>query len=149
VRRVLSAGIRKPLRTTAFEKSSVLTSGRTFRWTRSPVTIGVKFKRTPNSLYWTLMAIVLPEPCAIGIGISPPARKLASLPLSATRFGSARLWNMPFVCSALMTVPSWCFASKRNRLRKSLKTSFSLEGSELSNTGAACCSVVDRAMTFL
>ena len=37
--------------TTALAKSSVLTSGRTFRCTRLPLTIGVKFRRTPNSLY--------------------------------------------------------------------------------------------------
>ena len=36
VRRVLSAGIRNPLRRTPFAKSSVLTSGRTLRCTRSP-----------------------------------------------------------------------------------------------------------------
>ena len=44
-----------------------------------------------------------PEACATGIGNSPPARKLASLPSCATRFGSARLWNRPLDCSALMT----------------------------------------------
>ena len=43
-------------------------------------------------------AMFAPEPWAIGIGNSPPARKLASLPLSATRFGSARLWNRPRCC---------------------------------------------------
>ncbi len=51
VRRVLSAGIRKPSSTMAFAKSSVLTSGRTFKWTRLPLTTGVKLRRTPNSLY--------------------------------------------------------------------------------------------------
>ena len=43
------------------------------------------------------MARLAPEPCATGTGNSPPARKLASLPLSATRFGSARLWNRPLL----------------------------------------------------
>jgi len=51
VRRVVSAGIRKPLSTTALLKSSALTSGRTFKWTRSPLTIGVNVNRMPNSLY--------------------------------------------------------------------------------------------------
>ena len=91
VRRVLSAGIRNPFKVIALLKSSVLTSGRTFRWTRSPTTVGVKVRRTPNSLNTTVIEVPPPEGCAIGIGNSPPARKLASLPLSATRFGSARL----------------------------------------------------------
>ena len=39
---------------TALLKSSVLTSGRTFRCTRpAEVTVGVKLRRTPNSLNWT------------------------------------------------------------------------------------------------
>jgi len=51
VRRVASAGTRKPSRMTAFEKSSELTSGRTFKLIRSPPsTVGVKLSRTPNSL---------------------------------------------------------------------------------------------------
>ena len=61
-----------------------------------------------------------PEPCAIGTGNSPPARKLASLPLSATRFGSARLWNSPRFCSALITTPRSYFWLKQNTFRKSL-----------------------------
>ena len=37
----------------ALEKSSELTSGRTFSLTRSsPTMVGVKFSRTPNSLNW-------------------------------------------------------------------------------------------------
>ena len=40
VRRVLRAGMRKPFSTMALPKSSVLTSGRTFRCTRLPLTIG-------------------------------------------------------------------------------------------------------------
>src|SRR3954447_15006069 len=59
-------------------------------------------------------------PCAIGIGNSPPARKLASLPLSATRFGSARLWKSPFVCNALMTAPRSYLLLNRKTFRKSL-----------------------------
>ena len=63
----------------------------------------------------------LPPPAwAIGIGNSPPARKLASLPLSATRFGSARLWNRPRVDSALMSTPRSYFSLRMNRFRKSL-----------------------------
>ena len=51
VRRVVSAGIRKPSTTTALAKSSELTSGLTLRLIRSPPsTVGVKLRRTPNSL---------------------------------------------------------------------------------------------------
>src|SRR5512132_215465 len=37
------------------------------------------------------------------MGYSPPARKLAVSPESATRFGSARLRAMPFCSSALIS----------------------------------------------
>ena len=64
-------------------KSSVLTSGLTLRCTRSPLTIGVKFRRMPNSLYMHADARALPpEPCAIGIGnlaAGEEARFLAAL----------------------------------------------------------------------
>ena len=138
VRRLISAGMRKPSRCTPFAKSSVLTSGRTRRRMRSPCTTGTKFRRTPNSLNCTVIA--LPPPgCVTGIGNSPPARKLASLPLSATRFGSARLWNRPRVCSARITVPRSFFVLKRNRFRKSPNVSF-----PSSNSGALNCCVVVR-----
>ena len=52
---------------------------------------------------WMEIATPPPEGCAIGIGTSPPARKLASLPLSATRFGSARLSKRPRSWSARTT----------------------------------------------
>ena len=44
VRRVVSAGMRKPPSCTAFAKSSVLTSGFTFSWMRSPMMVGVKLE---------------------------------------------------------------------------------------------------------
>jgi hypothetical protein len=47
----------------------------------SPAIVGVKFRRTPNSLKTTVTALLLEPPCTIGIGNSPPARKLASWPL--------------------------------------------------------------------
>jgi hypothetical protein len=81
--------------------------------------VGVKFRRTPNSLNWTLTALVPADPWTIGMGNSPPARKLASLPLSATRFGSARLWKSPRVCSALTIMPMSYFWLNRKRFRKS------------------------------
>jgi len=51
VRRVDSAGTRKPSSVMALVKSSALTSGSTLRLIRSPPrTVGVNFRRTPNSL---------------------------------------------------------------------------------------------------
>ena len=51
VRRVEIAGTRKPEIETALPKSSELTSGATFNFTRSvPTMVGVKRSRTPNSL---------------------------------------------------------------------------------------------------
>ena len=78
-RRVVSAGIRKPEIVTPLLKSSVLTSGRTFSRMTSPAMVGVKFSRMPNSLNCTVTWPVLPA--TNGTGNSPPARKLASLPL--------------------------------------------------------------------
>ena len=121
VRRVDSAGTRKPERLTPLAKSSELTSGLTLRLIRSPFrTVGVNDSRTPNSLNTIVTAVLLPPACATGYGYSPPARKLASLPLLAMRFGSARLWNRPLVWSARMTVPTLYLLLKTNRLRKSL-----------------------------
>ena len=89
VRRVVSAGMRKPCSTTALAKSSVLTSGRTLRWTRSPLTVGVKFRRMPNSLNMTLMAMLAPEPCAIG-NRETRRRRGSWLPCRSRPRGSAR-----------------------------------------------------------
>ncbi len=124
VRRVDSAGMRKPSSVTALAKSSELTSGFTFRWIRSPPsTVGVKFRRTPNSLKMIVTALPpVPLGCTIGYGYSPPARKLASLPLVAIRFGSARLWNRPLFCSARTAAPSCSLALNTKMFRKSLKT---------------------------
>ena len=43
--------------------------------------------------------------CTTGKGNSPPARKLASLPLTATRLGSARICSRFCVLRASMTAP--------------------------------------------
>ena len=108
VRRVESAGTRKPsTRRRRCAKSSELTSGLTLRLIRSPPrTVGVKFRRTPNSLNMIVTELRAAAPaCTTGYGNSPPARKLASLPLIAIRFGSARLWKRPLFCSARTTAP--------------------------------------------
>ena len=86
------------------------------------------------------------------MGISPPARKLASWPLYAISVGSARLWKYPFVLSALMTVPTSYLVLNRNKFRKSVNVSFpSLYGlvagggpMRSMKPGAGNCSVVTR-----
>ncbi len=72
---------------------SSLTSGRTRRLSRvDDITVGTKARLMPKVLNSTVMLVmplvVLP---AIGMGNSPPARKLAVSPESAVRFGSARM----------------------------------------------------------
>ena len=72
---------------------SSLTSGRTRRLSRlGDSTVGTTARLTPNCLNSTVIVVVpllvLP---AIGIGNSPPARKLAVSPDCAVRFGSARM----------------------------------------------------------
>ena len=80
------------------------------------------------------------------MGISPPARKLASWPLYAIRFGSARLWKNPRDCSALIRAPIPWSRLKKNRLRKSLKTRSGASAgfSPLTKPGAGNCCVVAR-----
>src|SRR5262249_23198610 len=76
-------------------------------------TVGTNARLTPNFLNSTVG--VTPAPVvvetAIGTGNSPPAKKLAVSPESATRLGSARRRTSPFVSSALtitsIFVPSW------------------------------------------
>ena len=65
--------------------------------------VGVKASEMPNCLNSTVMVGRLPPfalDCAIGIGNSPPARKLAVSPDIATRLGSARVLTRPLVSSA-------------------------------------------------
>ena len=121
VRRVDRAGMRKPFNTTALPKSSVLTSGLTLRLTRSPLTVGVKFRRTPNSLNLTETARLAPEPCATGTGNSPPARKLASLPLCGNQVRLGKALEQPRCCIARISAPRSYFWLKKNRFRKSPK----------------------------
>ena len=90
-----SAGIRKPCKVTAFEKSRELTSGATLR-SMAPVEVmvGVKVNWTPKGLNWTVTTGEVEPPVEVvvktGKGNDPPARKLASLPSSAIKLGSAR-----------------------------------------------------------
>src|SRR6202022_1549868 len=51
-------------------------------------------------------------------GNSPPARKLASLPLTAIRLGSARICNRFFCCGALITPPRVFPLRARKRCRE-------------------------------
>src|SRR5258708_14763308 len=55
-------------------------------------------------------------PCSTGTGNSPPTRKLASLPLVVTRFGSARICRTCSCCRALMKAPRFSFGLKAKRL---------------------------------
>ena len=110
VRRVESDGTRKPSMVTPLAKSSVLTSGITFRSTcPPPVIVGVNRRRTPNSLKTIVTDWLAPPPWTTGYGNSPPARKLASFPSCVTRFGSARLSKSPLPLSARMVTPSVSF----------------------------------------
>jgi len=71
--------------------------------TPSASTVGVNARLTPNGLNSTVIAVVpVPvfPPCETGIGNSPPARKLAVSPDSATRVGSASVVIAPFFSSA-------------------------------------------------
>ncbi|MCY1182772.1 hypothetical protein D9M73_233480 [compost metagenome] len=90
VRRTVRPGTWVPAMVTAVEKSSSLTSGATFMVMRLRLTtVGDKARRTPNSLY-SIDTESLPV-LGTGMGISPPARKLAVRPLSTTRLGLARV----------------------------------------------------------
>src|ERR1700757_42566 len=66
---------------------------------------GVNLNFTPNSLNWMVTALKPWLGCTMGKGNSPPARKLASLPLTAIRLGSARIWSRFLAWSALITTP--------------------------------------------
>ncbi len=90
--------------TTEAVGSIELTSGWTTRlMTPSASTVGVKARLTPNGFHSTVIALLLDLPlplCTIGTGNSPPARKLAVSPDSATRVGSASVVIAPFFSSA-------------------------------------------------
>src|SRR5258708_23179705 len=64
-----------------------------------------------------------PPPCSVGYGNSPPARKLAGLPLIAITFGSARICNRFLVCSALMVAPRLRSGRNRKIFNASLRVS--------------------------
>ncbi len=73
------------------------TSGATRRLMRPPAsTVGVNFTATPYSFSSSVIRPAPPtEFCATGMKILPPARKLASCPLMAMTFGSARILTRP------------------------------------------------------
>ena len=84
------------------------------------VITGVNRRRMPNSLNWTVTAPAFPPPCRTGTGNSPPTRKLASLPLVVTRFGSARICRM---FSALQRLDERAQSSGLGRKAKMLRAS--------------------------
>ena len=65
-------------------------------------TVGTNVSCTPKGFHWTVMIGTPPAlpGCATGTGNSPPARKEAVSPESATKSGSARRRTRPFVSSA-------------------------------------------------
>ena len=87
----------------ACAKSSSLTDGARRRLMMPLAkTVGTNVSCTPKGLYSVVMIgtpPVLPG-CAVGTGNSPPARKEAVSPESATKSGSARRRMRPFVSSA-------------------------------------------------
>ena len=104
-RRVWSPGMRSPLTTIDADGSIELTSGATTKLiTPSASTVGVNARLTPNGLNSTVMLLEAlpppPPPWLTGIGNSPPARKLAVSPDSATSVGSASVVITPLVSSA-------------------------------------------------
>ncbi len=85
-RRVVSAGTSKPLSRIAPSVDSSDTSGRTrIEMRPSSSTVGVKARPTPYCLY---SIVTVPSDWEIGIGNSPPARKLA---VSPDKRGQGRL----------------------------------------------------------
>src|SRR3984957_15689314 len=103
--RTVSAGTEMPAAiATEWVGSSWLTFGLMTRLMMpSRSTVGVKARPTPYFLYSTVIA---PSEPGTGMGYSPPARKLAVSPDSATRLGCARLRMRPFCSSALSSTSS-------------------------------------------
>src|ERR1700674_5850229 len=78
---------------------------------------GVNLSLTPNSLNEMLTAVKPWPGWTMGKGNSPPARKLAFLPFTAIKFGSARICNRFFCCSAWITSPKLMSLRKRKRFK--------------------------------
>src|SRR5579862_3617970 len=81
---------------------------------------GVNFNCTPNSLNWMVTAVIPWLGWTMGKGNSPPARKLASLPFTAIRLGSANICNRFFCCRASITAPILTSVRVIKKLRKLL-----------------------------
>src|SRR6202047_551761 len=86
------------------------------RWIWPPrSTVGVTARPTPYFLY---SIAVWPSEPGTGIGYSPPARKLAVSPDSATRLGCAKLRTRPFCSSALSSTSIGLVPATRRPIRK-------------------------------
>ncbi len=91
--RVVRPGMFTPFMSMPLAGVISLTSGRTWMLMRLfDSTVGWNSRLAPKRRNCTE---VWPKPCATGIGISPPARKLAFSPEMAVRFGSARIVTSP------------------------------------------------------
>ena len=86
------------------------------------MTVGVKSSFTPNGLNCTVITGAVAPPVGVvvmvGKGNDPPARKLASLPSCAIRFGSARICSRLRSCSALMVAPKLMSGRNANRFKQ-------------------------------
>ena len=98
---------------TAPTRDSELTSGFTRRAIRFVlIRVGVNSSETPNGLYVTVICPAWFP--GVGIGISPPARKLAVRPLAAVKFGSARIVIIPLRCIAPTRASTCCHCRQIN-----------------------------------
>ena len=108
-------------------KSSSLTDGARRRLMMPPAkTVGTNVNCTPKGLNSVVMIGTPPAPldCAVGTGNSPPARKEAVSPESATKSGSARRRMRPLVSSAVRVtsrLPFRDWPARRQKARSSTR----------------------------
>ena len=107
----------------------------------------MKFSRTPYSFHSTV-TVALAPPCTTGKGYSPPARKLACLPLLATRFGSANICSSPCVLSASTNAARFRSGRKAKMFSASLIVNFVSVFEIVSACGGENWPVVVRPMVF-
>ena len=121
-RRVVSAGISKPLSVIAPSEVSSDTSGRTRIEMRPPSsTVGVKARLTPYSLNSIAVPLI---PFDAAIGNSPPARKLAVSPDKAVSVGSAKVVTRPLFSLRSMALATFTPKSSPSRLKLLLPSGF-------------------------
>ena len=105
---------------------------------------GSESRRTPKSLNEMVTAVNPSPGWTIGKGNWPPARKLASLPFTAIRLGSARICRRFLVSSAWMAAPRLMSDRNKNRFR----TLLMVGGRGCRGRGPAGCSLVPGVMVW-